>query len=262
MRRDGRDGRPSALEALCQAAHEEQIGELALAVGPPCAVLALTHEVFEVDATHAMSLRRHRDDASLGSNRLEQPPGEREVPQVIGAELHLEAVGGVAARDGHDPGVVDEHVETVGVGLPPQPGELIDRGQVGEIESLYLDGRLRGARADLLGGRLALGHVAHGEGDLGTVAGERQCGLEAQAGVGAGDDGPAAGLVGDIRCGPLVAHGPIEAVGGEGRQPGLDWGEGWGAVYASGAAGSRSRAPLAQSAERLHGKEKVYGSIP
>jgi hypothetical protein len=35
----------------------------------------------------------------------------------------------------------------------------------------------------------------------------------------------------------------------------------WCLLYANGASGEAT-APIAQSAERLHGKEKVYGSIP
>lgn len=182
--------------------------------------------------------------------------------QVIGAELHLEAVGRLAARDGHDPGVVDEEVEPVGVRLAPQPGELIDRGEVGQVEAAYLERSLGRLGPDLCRGGLALGDVAHSKGDLGPVGRQGQRGLEAEPGVGPRHDGPAPPLVGDICRGPLVAHPPSESAGGPHRQPDLDWGVRRGGVYASGAAGSRSRAPLAQSAERLHGKEKVCGSIP
>ena len=45
----------------------------------------------------------------------EQQVREREVAEVVGADLHLEAVGGPLLRDRHDAGVVDQHVE---VGRP------------------------------------------------------------------------------------------------------------------------------------------------
>ena len=46
-----------------------------------------------------------------GGERVEQQAGEREVAEVVGAELELEAVGGLAARRHHHPGVVDQQVD-------------------------------------------------------------------------------------------------------------------------------------------------------
>lgn len=57
VRRGGDDRRPCTLQPLGEGAHEEQIGELALPVGTPCAVLALAHEVVEVHAPHPVRLR-------------------------------------------------------------------------------------------------------------------------------------------------------------------------------------------------------------
>ena len=52
-------------------------------------------------------------------------------------------------------------------------------------------------------GVLALVEVADGEHDVGALGGERGGGLVAEAGVGAGDDGGAAGLVGNVGGGPV-----------------------------------------------------------
>jgi hypothetical protein len=55
------------------------------------------------------------------------------VPEHVHAELHLEAVLGLAARDGHDAGVAVEQVElVVFVGEPL--GEGLDAGETCEVE--------------------------------------------------------------------------------------------------------------------------------
>ena len=142
--------------------------------------------------------------------------------EVVGAQLHLEAIGGLTPRDRHDAGVVDEQVEALGVGLPPQPGELIDRGEVGQVEAAYLQGSLRSAGADLLRGGLTLAGVADGQGHLRPMGREGQRRLESQPRIGPGHDGPAARLRGHVGRGPLVAHGVSEAARAPGRQPGPD----------------------------------------
>ncbi len=45
---------------------------------------------------------------SVATQHIEQQPGKREMAEVIGAELHLEAVGGLPVRNRHDAGVVDQ----------------------------------------------------------------------------------------------------------------------------------------------------------
>ena len=73
---------------------------------------------------------------------LEQQVGEREVAEVVGAELQLEAVGGTLERRDHDAGVVDEQVELA----VPRAGELAHGGEAREVELANLDvaGHLRG----------------------------------------------------------------------------------------------------------------------
>ena len=79
----------------------------------PLAVALVALQVVEVDLADAVHVAAHRDDpgARLGEETGQQPAGEREVTEMVGAELHLEAVGGLALRQRHDPGVVDQDVD-------------------------------------------------------------------------------------------------------------------------------------------------------
>jgi len=78
----------------------------------------------------------------------EEQAGPREVPKVVRAELHLEAVRRAALRHRHQAGVVDEQVERA----VPLGGEAAHRGQVAEVEVADLDraghGHLREALLD------------------------------------------------------------------------------------------------------------------
>ena len=58
--------------------------------------------------------------------------GEREVAEVVRAELQLEAVAGELARRRHDAGVVDQQVERV-VLVGEAIGELADGGEAPEV---------------------------------------------------------------------------------------------------------------------------------
>ena len=73
-----------------------------------------------------------------------------------------------------------------------------DRLQRGQVEFLQRDAGAGAGRGDAVGGVLALVEVADGEHDVRALGGERRGGLVAEAGVGAGDDGRAAGLVGNV----------------------------------------------------------------
>ena len=135
----------------------------------------------------AVAGRGDRHDAA--GDVLEQQVGEREVAEVVGAELQLEAVGGAAQRRHHHAGVVDQQVDLA----VPAGGELADRGEAGEVERADLG--LAGHRR---GGGLALVGRAHGEHDVGAGARERRrCGA-ADAAVGAGHDHVAAGHVREV----------------------------------------------------------------
>ena len=131
---------------------------------------------------------------------------QREVAQVITAELQLEAVGGgLALGRLHDARVVDQEVDRPPLGVEFL-AERFDAGQRGQVERF--DGQLRVGhrRADLLDRRFALGAVADRHDDVGARSGQAGSDAETEAGVGAGDDGQLSGLIGD-RC-TVSAHGP------------------------------------------------------
>jgi hypothetical protein len=99
-----------------------------------------------------MRARGDRDDAS--GDARQQQIREREVAQVVGAELQLKAIGGAAQRRNHDPGVVDQQVDLT----IPARGKRPDRGEAGEVEFAYL-----GLAGDARGRRVTLLEVAHGQ---------------------------------------------------------------------------------------------------
>jgi hypothetical protein len=100
----------------------------------------------------------------------EQQAGEREVAEVVGAELQLEAVGGLAVRRGHDAGIVDQQVEALVRATSRERSHGIERA---EVERLDVERRGRRALADRSRGALALGRVAAGEHDVRAGASER-----------------------------------------------------------------------------------------
>ena len=52
-------------------------------------------------------------EARRGQNEVEQQAGQREVAEVVHAELALEALRGLAVGRRHDAGVVDQQVQAV-----------------------------------------------------------------------------------------------------------------------------------------------------
>ena len=79
-----------------------------------------------------MQHRRHRHHpvGDLGQQQV----GQREVAEVVGADLAFEAVDGLRVRHGHDAGVVDQHVDPV-----DSVGEGAHRRQVLQVELADLD---------------------------------------------------------------------------------------------------------------------------
>jgi hypothetical protein len=148
--------------------------------------------------------RRHRRDARRRCLQQvgEEQPREGEVPEVVGAELHLETVAGLAVlRRCHDPRVVDEQVER---SLEPG-GEVTHRLLRGEVESFDAEDAGHTSGADPLGCRLTGIRVAHREHDVSAVAGELTRLDGPDAGVRAGDEGAASGEVGNLLGGPTHA---------------------------------------------------------
>ena len=105
---------------------------------------------------------------------------------MVGAELGLEAVGGLALGAGHDAGVGDDHVERL-AGRDQGVGAGADAGQRGQVELDQLEpaavGRLG---ADAVGRALGLVQVARGADHLRAVGGQGAGGLDAEAGRDAG----------------------------------------------------------------------------
>ena len=129
VRGDGADGRAGLGEPALELEHEQQVGELGLAVGGPALVGApLPVEVLEVDLAHPVRAGGDLHDAV--ADVLEQQPGEREVAEVVGADLGLEPVLGAALGDGHHARVVDQDVDR----LVPAVGERAHGGEVGEVQ--------------------------------------------------------------------------------------------------------------------------------
>ena len=121
--------------APLQLEREEQVGQLGAAVGD-VGVVALRRVALEhLAVAGVVGDRRHRRDP--GRRCLEQvrhqQPGEGEVAEVVGAELQLEAVVGLASpRRGHHAGVVDEEVE----GALEPLGQGVHRLLRGQVELL------------------------------------------------------------------------------------------------------------------------------
>ena len=203
----GGDGdRVGALQAALQLIGEEQVGQLGLTVRADPAVAVLPLQVVEADSvareamTHAAD--RHDPRTWRGQHAVEQQVGEREVAQMIGAELQFEAVLGGLLRREHHTGVVDQQIDAVVPGLQFVGGGA-DRLQRRQVELLQRHAGARVGPGDQVGRGLALLDVAYGEHDVRALRGERRRGLIAKAGVGAGDDRGAVGLVGNVGGCPL-----------------------------------------------------------
>lgn len=106
---------PFRFDSTLKFEREEQVRELALPVGCPLVVTTLAHQIVEVDPPHAMCVTRDGHDARISSRdeAIEEQSGQREMSEVVRAKLHLEAIVCRPERDGHEPGVVDEHIEAI-----------------------------------------------------------------------------------------------------------------------------------------------------
>jgi hypothetical protein len=168
-----------------QLGQEEHVGQLrggVRRVGPVGP--AFPHQVVGVEVAAVVRARGDHDHA-VGDPRQQQV-GEREVAEVVGRQLQLEAVGAAGARQAEDARVVDEHVDLAGC-----PREGADRGQVGHVEQAYVDVAVQLCRR-LLAPLLA----AHGERDASAALGEHPGRLEPDAAAGTSDDVPPAVLRG------------------------------------------------------------------
>ena len=136
---------------------------------------------------------RHDAGAVGRFERGVQSEGEGEMAEIVCGELHLAALGGPCQLgQGHDAGVVDQHMHRPG----PEPGsEVPDRRRVGDVEGRGLHSRIPGGFSDLGCDPAAGVEPSHTENDVGACGGQRTCGLHADAGSRSGDDGATAGQV-------------------------------------------------------------------
>ncbi len=167
--------------------------------------------------------------AAAGAPRecRQEPAGQGEMAEMVGAKLAFVALrGGLALRDRHHAGVVDQQVQAPAAGQERR-AESLDRREVGQVElgQLGVAGRRLGVNP--FQRRRAPGAVTGGQQHVGTAAGQLQHGLIAQADVAAGDENCPARLVRNVLCGPsghlCFRHVPILApprMTQNGREPG------------------------------------------
>jgi hypothetical protein len=99
---------------------KQHVRELGTTVRFPAVVAALATEIVEVDAdsrSAAMQRAAHHDDAGGWRKRPEQARHEQEVPEVVGEELKLVAVGELQPRQRHDARVADDAAELQALAL-------------------------------------------------------------------------------------------------------------------------------------------------
>ena len=110
MRRDAAQCPAVLLRPPLELPREDQHGELALLVGDPRVVIALALEVVEGDPAALMGEARERDDTGLARRReqgRQQMRGQREMAEIVRADLLLEPVAGDApGRESHHARVV------------------------------------------------------------------------------------------------------------------------------------------------------------
>ena len=75
----------------------------------------------------------HDTRAIRRKEAVEQKTGQREVPEMIGAELHLEAIDGAPIRNRHQARIIAEKVQPF-VRDSERLGKASNRGQIGQVE--------------------------------------------------------------------------------------------------------------------------------
>ncbi len=156
-------------------------------------------QVIKPDAPHELrpAADCHHAAAGCPQQGVQQQPGQREVPQMIYADLHFEAVGGFAAGRGHHPGVVQQNIQPPVVraeGFSKIADRLLTR-QVQRHDFQRCAGNLI---QDVIAGGVGTLHAARRQNDVCAFAGQRQRAFKAQPAVGPGDDGGSTPLVGHV----------------------------------------------------------------
>ncbi|GAQ58588.1 hypothetical protein a10_08479 [Streptomyces acidiscabies] len=135
----------------------------------------------------------------------QQQSGEREVPEVIDAELRLEAVHGGAVRHGHHARVVDEQVELV---VREAVREAVYGAQVAEVEEADLGFRAGHLAPQPFGSRFPPRFTPARQDDVRPLARQLARGDVPEAAVGPGDHRHTALLIRNLPRAP-AAHGPL-----------------------------------------------------
>ena len=207
--RGHRDGlRLRRSQPALQIVGEHQVGQLGLAVGGhPVVAAGLPLQVREVDLCPDVvrdARDRHHPGSIHAEQVLQQQAGEREMAEMVGAELQLEAVGGVLLRRVHHAGVVDEQVDPR-VGGRKFGRRGAHRCQRAQIQFVHRHLRARGQLPNAGRRSVALGGVADRHHHSGATGGEHTGRVVAEAGVRAGDDRHSAALVGNVFLSPSHA---------------------------------------------------------
>ncbi len=145
--------------------------------------------VVEMDRAHVVPAAREVDDP-LGSAALDQGhqfAGQREMAEVVGAQLHLEAIGGVGEGGRHYAGIVDEDVDLVEPLARPR-GRGADAFERAEIDRDRIKLRARHRGADRGHGFVKLGLITPRHHHVSALGRHRARGFLPKPRIGPGDE--------------------------------------------------------------------------
>ena len=204
MGRNAHELGPCLPGAAVQFQREHQVGELGLAVCAAAVIRALGLQIAKVDAAAAMRDACYGNDT--GGRRLQQrgdqQPGQREMPQMIGAELPLEPVGGYRTV-GLQPqsGIVEQDVDPRN-GSSNAFGKRPDGSQAGQVQRADRHLCAGMNRSDARRTGFPAHRVAYSQYGFCAMAGQRKRGFVADAAGCTRHDRDALCQVGYLACRP------------------------------------------------------------
>ena len=207
MRGEAGDAPTGRLAAPLQLESEHQTGQLGLTIGRHRTIATAGVQIVEVDGAAAGGDARQAHDPRRRrlAQQRHQMRRQREMAQIIGAELKFEPIRGLhPGRRHHDRRVVDQDIQMGGLAAQAL-AEGRDRGQVRQIEALEPDQGRRDLPPDPGHGLCALVRIATGDDDFGSGAGQGERILQTEP-ARAGHHGRAARLVRNLVNGP-TGHG-------------------------------------------------------
>ena len=162
----------------------------------PHAIVALSLQILEIQATQTMGDRGHGNHArvSRGRERVQQTMGEQEGRQKMHRKLQLVAVSGNGAVFLHHAGIVNQDVQprvTCGVFLC----DAAHLREIGQVRLEQVDPGIAAAFTDPSLGGTAPFRVAAQHHHTGLPMSQLRGGGQANPGVGAGDEANLAGHV-------------------------------------------------------------------